>query len=148
MSRAGLLRGSAIAGANAQSCSLEECAAADVQVYPGRTALVVSLENITENVYLGNQRSMTIPNCLFRLGGAAVLLSNRRRHWWTARSVAPQLWKVPQSCTEKNSGKPRKITEDTTGSGRSHTGACTRCRPSILLNKCNVHELIHRVAHG
>ena len=67
------------------------CVAADVQVYPGRTALVVSLENITENVYLGNQRSMTIPNCLFRLGGAAVLLSNRRRHWWTARSVASQV---------------------------------------------------------
>ncbi len=58
-----------------------------VQVYPGRTALVVSLENITENVYLGNQRSMTITNCLFRLGGAAALLSNKRRHWWTARSA-------------------------------------------------------------
>jgi hypothetical protein len=56
-----------------------------VQVYPGRTALVVSLENITENVYLGNQRSMTITNCLFRLGGAAVLLSNKARHWWSAR---------------------------------------------------------------
>ena len=60
-------------------------------MYPGRTALVVSLENITENVYLGNQRSMTSPNCLFRLGGAAVLLSNRRRHWWTARCVASQV---------------------------------------------------------
>ena len=58
-----------------------------VQVYPGQTALVVSLENITENVYLGNQRSMTITNCLFRLGGAAALLSNKRRHWWTARSA-------------------------------------------------------------
>ena len=58
-----------------------------VQVYPGRTALVVSLENITENVYLGNQRSMTITNCLFRMGGAAALLSNKRRHWWTARSA-------------------------------------------------------------
>ena len=45
------------------------------------------LENITENVYLGNQRSMTITNCLFRLGGAAALLSNKRRHWWTARSA-------------------------------------------------------------
>ena len=58
-----------------------------VQVYPGRTALVVSLENITENVYLGNQRSMTITNCLFRLGGAAALLSNKRRHWWSARCL-------------------------------------------------------------
>lgn len=28
---------------------------------------------------------MLIPNCLFRVGGAAVLLSNRRRDYWTAR---------------------------------------------------------------
>ena len=79
--------------------------AADVQVYPGRTALVVSLENITENVYLGNQRSMTIPNCLFRLGGAAVLLSNRRRHWWTARRVVSQVLGSTQSHTERGSGQ-------------------------------------------
>lgn len=50
---------------------------------------MASLENITENVYLGNQRSMTITNCLFRLGGAAVLLSNKRRHWWSAKWAAP-----------------------------------------------------------
>ncbi|EIE23299.1 hypothetical protein COCSUDRAFT_36731 [Coccomyxa subellipsoidea C-169] len=50
-----------------------------LQVYPGSTALVVSTENISQNVYLGNQRSMSIPCCIFRLGGAAVLLSNRRR---------------------------------------------------------------------
>jgi 3-ketoacyl-CoA synthase len=27
--------------------------------------------------YFGNRKSMLIPNCLFRVGGAAVLLSNR-----------------------------------------------------------------------
>ena len=70
-----------------QSVTRAELGRLPVQVYPGRTALVVSLENITENVYLGNQRSMTITNCLFRLGGAAALLSNKRRHWWTARSA-------------------------------------------------------------
>ena len=37
------------------------CGCMAVQVYPGRTALVVSLNNLTENVYLGNKRSMTIP---------------------------------------------------------------------------------------
>lgn len=48
-----------------------------LQVYPNSRCLVVSTENITQNWYFGNQRSMLIPNCLFRVGGAAILLSNR-----------------------------------------------------------------------
>ncbi|KAK9182702.1 hypothetical protein WN944_025848 [Citrus x changshan-huyou] len=40
-------------------------------------AQVVSTENITMNWYAGNDRSMLLTNCLFRLGGAAILLSNR-----------------------------------------------------------------------
>ncbi|KAG9443440.1 hypothetical protein H6P81_014780 [Aristolochia fimbriata] len=46
-------------------------------VHGGTYALVVSTENITQNLYFGNKKSMLIPNCLFRVGGAAVLLSNR-----------------------------------------------------------------------
>uniref|UniRef100_A0ACD5UXC8 Uncharacterized protein n=1 Tax=Avena sativa TaxID=4498 RepID=A0ACD5UXC8_AVESA len=38
-------------------------------------ALVVSTETITPNYYVGNERAMLLPNCLFRVGGAAVLLS-------------------------------------------------------------------------
>ncbi|KAK3441238.1 hypothetical protein EUGRSUZ_B01484 [Eucalyptus grandis] len=48
-----------------------------LQVHPNSYALVVSTENITENAYLGNDRSMSLINCLFRIGGAAILLSNR-----------------------------------------------------------------------
>ncbi|KAI6694206.1 hypothetical protein NL676_021916 [Syzygium grande] len=54
-----------------------------LQVQSNSYALVVSIENITLNWYFGNDRSMLVSNCLFRLGGAAVLLSNRssdRRH--------------------------------------------------------------------
>ena len=36
-----------------------------------------SQENITQNWYFGNERSMLIPNCLFRVGGAAIVLSNK-----------------------------------------------------------------------
>lgn len=32
--------------------------------------------------YFGNQKSMLIPNCLFRVGGAAMLLSNKRTESW------------------------------------------------------------------
>jgi 3-ketoacyl-CoA synthase len=44
----------------------------------GATALVVSTENITLNWYFGPDRSMLISNCLFRAGGVASVLSNRR----------------------------------------------------------------------
>ncbi|KAG8364333.1 hypothetical protein BUALT_Bualt19G0118000 [Buddleja alternifolia] len=40
-------------------------------------AVVLSTENITQNWYFGNKKSMLIPNCLFRVGGSAILLSNR-----------------------------------------------------------------------
>ncbi|GMH30712.1 hypothetical protein Nepgr_032555 [Nepenthes gracilis] len=49
-----------------------------LQVHPNSYALVVSTENITLNWYLGNDRSMLVSNCLFRMGAAAILLSNRR----------------------------------------------------------------------
>ncbi|KAA8547808.1 hypothetical protein F0562_004237 [Nyssa sinensis] len=50
-----------------------------LQVYPNSYALVISTEIITPNYYQGNQRAMLLPNCLFRIGGAAILLSNKRR---------------------------------------------------------------------
>ncbi|CAA7397750.1 unnamed protein product [Spirodela intermedia] len=49
-----------------------------LQVHSNTYAVVISTENITQNWYFGNHKSMLIPNCLFRVGGAAVLLSNRR----------------------------------------------------------------------
>ncbi|CAM0904743.1 unnamed protein product [Alopecurus aequalis] len=45
---------------------------------PDSYAVVVSTENITLNWYFGNDRSMLLSNCIFRMGGAAALLSNRR----------------------------------------------------------------------
>ncbi|KAK9083605.1 hypothetical protein Scep_030076 [Stephania cephalantha] len=48
-----------------------------LQVHPNSYALIVSMENITLNWYFGNNRSMLVSNCLFRMGGAAILLSNR-----------------------------------------------------------------------
>lgn len=44
----------------------------------GGYALVVSTENITQNWYQGNERSMLIPNTIFRMGGAAMLLTNKK----------------------------------------------------------------------
>ncbi|XP_066374997.1 probable 3-ketoacyl-CoA synthase 20 [Miscanthus floridulus] len=49
-----------------------------LQVHRDTYALVVSTENITLNAYMGNNRPMLVTNTLFRVGGAAILLSNRR----------------------------------------------------------------------
>ncbi|OEL35644.1 3-ketoacyl-CoA synthase 5 [Dichanthelium oligosanthes] len=53
--------------------------AIDDLVHPNSNALVVSTEIITPNFYQGSRRDMLLPNCLFRMGAAAILLSNRRR---------------------------------------------------------------------
>lgn len=48
-----------------------------LQVHRNTYAIVVSTENITQNWYFGDKKSMLIPNCLFRVGGVAILLSNK-----------------------------------------------------------------------
>lgn len=54
-------------------------------MYGNSYAVVVSTENITLNWYFGNNRSMLLSNCIFRMGGAAILLSNRRRERWRSK---------------------------------------------------------------
>ncbi|XP_074576574.1 3-ketoacyl-CoA synthase 11-like [Curcuma longa] len=56
-----------------------------LQVYPNSYALVISMESITLNWYFGNNRSMLVSNCLFRMGGAAILLSNKRSERWRSK---------------------------------------------------------------
>lgn len=50
-----------------------------LQVHPNSYALVISTEIITPNYYQGSERAMLLPNCLFRMGSAAILLSNKSR---------------------------------------------------------------------
>jgi len=48
-----------------------------LSVYPNSNVLVFSTENITMNWYPGQVRGMLLSNTLFRVGGAAILLSNK-----------------------------------------------------------------------
>ena len=50
---------------------------AALQALPNKRVLVVAHENITNNYYAGNNRSCLVSNCLFRVGGAACMLSNK-----------------------------------------------------------------------
>ncbi len=52
---------------------------------PNSLAVVVSTETITPMMYQGNKRSMLVQNTLFRVGGAAVLLSNKPKHAFSAK---------------------------------------------------------------
>ncbi len=42
-------------------------------------ALVMSMENITQNVYLGNEKAMMVANSLFRMGGAGIMLTRNSK---------------------------------------------------------------------
>jgi 3-ketoacyl-CoA synthase len=56
-----------------------------LQIHKKARCVVVSTENITQNWYLGTERSMLITNTLFRMSGAAILLSNSSRDRRRAR---------------------------------------------------------------
>merc|ERR1712048_1011005 len=45
---------------------------------PGTRAMVISTENLSQNMYRGDEKSMLLQNTLFRCGGCALLLSSRR----------------------------------------------------------------------
>ncbi|WMV36216.1 hypothetical protein MTR67_029601 [Solanum verrucosum] len=51
-----------------------------LQVHESTYALILSTENTSHCCYFGNDQSKIIPNCTFRVGGAAILLSNHPSH--------------------------------------------------------------------
>ncbi|KAJ9548491.1 hypothetical protein OSB04_021034 [Centaurea solstitialis] len=50
-----------------------------LQANPNSVAVVVSTEMVGFNWYTGRERSMLLPNCFFRMGCSALMLSDRRR---------------------------------------------------------------------
>ncbi|XP_021755134.1 3-ketoacyl-CoA synthase 5-like [Chenopodium quinoa] len=71
-------------GCSASAISLD-LAKRLLQVMPNSYALVVSTEILTPNCYMGLERSMTVPGCLFRLGCSSLLLTNKREERYRAK---------------------------------------------------------------
>ncbi|KAL3535021.1 hypothetical protein ACH5RR_003482, partial [Cinchona calisaya] len=53
-----------------------------LSAYPVSYALVVNIEAVTFTWYAGKELDMLLPNCFFRMGSPAILLSNHRTNRW------------------------------------------------------------------
>ncbi|CAH8358842.1 unnamed protein product [Eruca vesicaria subsp. sativa] len=73
-----------------------------LQVYPNSNAVIVSTEIITLNYYQGKERAMLVPNCLFRMGAAAIHLSNRRSDRWRAKYKLCHLVRTHRGAEDKS----------------------------------------------
>jgi len=72
-----------------------------LQVHKNCNAVIVSTENITQNWYLGNQKSMLVSNTIFRLGGAAILMSNKWKDGWRAKYRLVAAVRVHKGASDK-----------------------------------------------
>eukprot|EP01098_Paradermamoeba_levis_P010269 TRINITY_DN4318_c0_g1_i1.p1 TRINITY_DN4318_c0_g1~~TRINITY_DN4318_c0_g1_i1.p1 ORF type:complete len:521 (-),score=169.96 TRINITY_DN4318_c0_g1_i1:228-1730(-) len=71
-----------------------------LQVYKNSLAVVVSTENITQNWYFGNEKNKLLQNTLFRMGGSAVLLSNKWKDRWRASYELKTIVKVHKGASD------------------------------------------------
>ncbi|XP_050232047.1 3-ketoacyl-CoA synthase 7-like [Mercurialis annua] len=55
-----------------------------LKVHKNSLALVLSMEAVSPNGYKGQDKSMLVANTIFRMGGVAILLSNKKQHKHTA----------------------------------------------------------------
>jgi len=68
-----------LSGMGCSAGILSVCLARDLlKAHQNSLALILSTEPVCANAYRGSFKSMLLPNCLFRMGSAAILLSNRK----------------------------------------------------------------------
>ncbi|XAR69566.1 Very-long-chain 3-oxoacyl-CoA synthase [Bertholletia excelsa] len=70
--------------------------------YPGSYALVVSTEVVSFTWYNGNDLDMLLPNCFFRMGASAMLLSNHLLDRWHAKYELKQLVRTHKGMDNKS----------------------------------------------
>ncbi|KAJ6742109.1 3-KETOACYL-COA SYNTHASE 15 [Salix viminalis] len=82
-----------------------------LKAYPGCYALVVSTEVVSYTWYSGNDMDMLLPNCLFRIGAAAMLLSSCRSDRWRSKYELKQLVRTHRGM-DNRSFKSIQLRED------------------------------------
>lgn len=73
-----------------------------LRVHRNSLALIVSSEAMNLNWYTGKNRSMLLTNCLFRLGGAAILMSSRDQDKNKAKYGLQQLERTNRAQDEQS----------------------------------------------
>ncbi|XP_047968298.1 3-ketoacyl-CoA synthase 10-like [Salvia hispanica] len=73
-----------------------------LQANPNNYAVVVSTEMVGFNWYPGKDRSMLIPNCYFRMGCSALLLSNRRRDYRRAKYTLEHIVRTHKGADDRS----------------------------------------------
>jgi len=134
-----------------------------LQRYRGANALVVSTENITQNWYNGDEKSMMLSNTIFRMGGSAVMLTNKRKYAKTAKYALQHTVRVHKgakddmySCIFQKEDKEGKVgvslsRDIMTVAGRALTQNMTLVAPVILPaseHKRWIRNLCLRTAHN
>ncbi|XWS73371.1 hypothetical protein CRYUN_Cryun02cG0122400 [Craigia yunnanensis] len=85
-----------------------------LHVYPSTYALVVSSEAVSCTWYPGNDIGMLLPNCFFRMGAAAMLLSSSYRDRWRSKYELTQLVRTHKGM-DNRSFKSIYLNEDSEG---------------------------------
>ncbi|KAL0437422.1 UNVERIFIED_CONTAM: 3-ketoacyl-CoA synthase 11 [Sesamum radiatum] len=109
-----------------------------LEVHPNACALVVSTENTTSSTYTGTERSKIIANCLFRIGGSAILLSKQ--------TVASGILKIraPPRCPHSDGEFRRFLQIHFPGRRCGGIHSQAKIRPYIpKFNRCAEHFLPH-----
>ncbi|CAN8254695.1 unnamed protein product [Cochlearia groenlandica] len=85
-----------------------------LNAHQGSYALVVSTEIVSFTWYSGNEAALLPPNCSFRMGAAAVMLSSRPIDRWRAKYQLMQLVRTHKGM-EDTSYKSMELREDRDG---------------------------------
>ncbi|KAH9295751.1 hypothetical protein KI387_039339 [Taxus chinensis] len=88
-----------------------------LRVHENSYAVIASTENLTMNRYEGNDKSMMMSNCLFRVGGSSLLLSNKAKDKGRAKMEMTRLVRTHLGCNDQayNSIVQREDDEDVMG---------------------------------